>query len=105
MSEKKAKAERSMERQTAAQEAVAADPQALIKAQFALVRYDGAIEGASAGVKVLEDALTALKEAMGVTKAARRGLMEKVDAMQKEAAAAAGTVVPEAPVIPAAEAA
>jgi len=94
MSSKKAKVERKEE----AKATLADDPQALLKGQFALVRLDGAIEGAEAGVKVLEVALKNLQEALGATKANRRALFAEVDKLQKaaqETAKAKGTKVAE----------
>lgn len=70
-------------RTEAVADAVKADPQALIKGQFALVRLDGAIEGAEAGVKVIERALKDLQEALGATKADRRRLYAEVERIQK----------------------
>lgn len=81
MSGKKVKQERKDEAATA----VAADPQALFKGQIALVRMDGAIEGAEVGVKVLEQGLKQLQEALGATKADRRKLFAEVERLQKAA--------------------
>ena len=92
MSGKKAKAERQAE-----VAATAADPQAVFQAQMELVRLDGAVQGGEAVIAKLDEALGICREALGVTKSNRKAAAERVDALQKAAAKANGTVLPEPP--------
>lgn len=84
MSAKRAK----VERKEAAATVVKNDPGALDRARLEYMRLAGAVDGGQSVLAVLDQAITAAKEALGVTKANLRTKQGEIETLTKAAKAA-----------------